>query len=233
MGFFFFFVISFNQSFFSSLFSLCLPACALPSRMFVWVVSSTLAIFCLFLFLRKKTRWNFAFSPCFSLVNTCCFSLPFFFCSWYHGLDLWAYPTTLNCSIVVTRSSGIWAFSSYRSIANCWCCCKHQDFFFLSSAFEWKVFLLFPNSSRADFSFSLNNLRTVNGKVSTWRQFTDFSIWQRFDTNEEMVAHQAKHLTESKYKCELCGKHFPSQSSVWKHTKAHSGERPFVWWVEQ
>jgi KRAB domain-containing zinc finger protein len=44
-----------------------------------------------------------------------------------------------------------------------------------------------------------------------------------------MVAHQAKHLTESKYKCELCGKHFPSQSSVWKHTKAHSGERPFVW----
>jgi hypothetical protein len=52
---------------------------------------------------------------------------------------------------------------------------------------------------------------------------------QRFDTNEEMVAHQAKHLTESKYKCELCGKHFPSQSSVWKHTKAHSGERPFVW----
>lgn len=56
-----------------------------------------------------------------------------------------------------------------------------------------------------------------------------FSRQQRFDTNEEMVAHQAKHLTESKYKCELCGKHFPSQSSVWKHTKAHSGERPFVW----
>lgn len=47
-----------------------------------------------------------------------------------------------------------------------------------------------------------------------------------------MVAHQAKHLTESKYKCELCGKHFPSQSSVWKHTKAHSGERPFVWWAK-
>jgi uncharacterized Zn-finger protein len=56
-----------------------------------------------------------------------------------------------------------------------------------------------------------------------------FFLFQRFDTNEEMVAHQAKHLTESKYKCELCGKHFPSQSSVWKHTKAHSGERPFVW----
>ncbi|XP_070497746.1 zinc finger protein OZF-like isoform X2 [Chironomus tepperi] len=76
-----------------------------------------------------------------------------------------------------------------------------------------------------------NNVNVVSNIIRDSENLVKIKCGQcrkRFDTNEEMVAHQAKHLTESKYKCELCGKHFPSQSSVWKHTKAHSGERPFV-----
>lgn len=48
---------------------------------------------------------------------------------------------------------------------------------------------------------------------------------QRFDTMEEMQQHRTKHLTENKFKCEICGKEFPSHSSMWKHTKAHTGDR--------
>lgn len=52
-----------------------------------------------------------------------------------------------------------------------------------------------------------------------------FCIPQRFDTMEEMQQHRTKHLTENKFKCEICSKEFPSHSSMWKHTKAHTGER--------
>ena len=44
---------------------------------------------------------------------------------------------------------------------------------------------------------------------------------------EEMEQHRTKHLTENKFKCEICSKEFPSHSSMWKHTKAHTGERKY------
>lgn len=96
-----------------------------------------------------------------------------------------------------------------------------------------RVTLKLPSSASSCIGGATFNLERWKWKWKNsnrrWFMSLVFLSFQRFDTNEEMVAHQAKHLTESKYKCELCGKHFPSQSSVWKHTKAHSGERPFVW----
>lgn len=70
------------------------------------------------------------------------------------------------------------------------CPCTFSSFPLLRLAFyllaSWFDFLLCkPNLNHLDFTKNL------------------FSFLQRFDTNEEMVAHQAKHLTESKYKVRL------------------------------
>lgn len=244
MDFFFFSLRQLQPIFFSSLFSV--PAClASPSRCVCMSCFPPHSLFVPFLFFQKKTRRNFAFSPCFSITGAYVRFIHIFFvllAPWSHFR---ADPSTstafsfFSCSqpaddvvvTVVANNERIFYIHLNEFI-----CCSFLFALFCSNFVAFysvntvHVLKLPPSASSCPGGTTFN-LERWKWKNSNRRWFMSlvFLSFQRFDTNEEMVAHQAKHLTESKYKCELCGKHFPSQSSVWKHTKAHSGERPFVW----
>ena len=97
--------------------------------------------------------------------------------------------------------------------------------------------LMTDNKHSLAVALSLGNLNKVKctqcrkvrmNLIKINSQNSNHFLFQRFDTEEEMMQHRQKHATEHKFQCEICHKEFNSHSSMWKHQKSHTGERPFV-----